>query len=288
MNTALQITSNWPLEITFENTNSEIDRSLPPKDFIYISTSIYPEDLYTNTNGCSCPQGECSIATCSCIQANSMGEVFDACGRLLPLLHNIDFQDSLSECGPHCSCSGQCKNSPSLNSSLKYPITLRSTPNKGISAFAAAKISLGSFVCTYSGELLRREDASTRLRQYDSQNHGHALLVLREILPSGSAALRTHIDATVKGNVARFFNHRCGGGNLELLTSRSPGSLIPKVCLFANRDIHIGEELTFAYGLPNDGTVDVSKNTPLASRQHLVRCFCGSEECLGFLPHQGV
>ncbi|KAL4528909.1 hypothetical protein Ndes2437A_g03441 [Nannochloris sp. 'desiccata'] len=288
MNTDQQPTSNWPLEITVENTISAIDRSFPPKDFIYISTSIYPDDLYTNTNGCSCPQGECSIATCSCIQANSMGELFDPCGRLLPLLHKIDFQDSLSECGPHCSCSGQCNNSPSLNSALKYPIILRYTPNKGISAFAAAEISLGSYVCTYSGELLRREAASTRLQQYDSQNQGHALLVVREILPSGSAALRTHIDATVKGNVARFFNHRCGGGNLELLTSRSPGSLIPRVCLFANRDIHKGEELTFAYGLPNDGAVGARKKEEIKQASPQQRCYCGSNECLGFLPRQNI
>ena len=32
--------------------------------------------------------------------------------------------------------------------------------------------------------------------------------VVREQLPSGQAALRINIDATVKGNVARFFSHR--------------------------------------------------------------------------------
>ena len=39
---------------------------------------------------------------------------------------------------------------------------------------------------------------------------GWALQVVREVLPSG-VALRTNIDATLTGNVARFFNHRCGG-----------------------------------------------------------------------------
>ena len=37
---------------------------------------------------------------------------------------------------------------------------------------------------------------------------GCALQVVREVLPSG-VALRTNIDATLTGNVARFFNHRC-------------------------------------------------------------------------------
>lgn len=34
------------------------------------------------------------------------------------------------------------------------------------------------------------------------------LQIVREKLPSGSASLRINIDATVKGNVARFINHR--------------------------------------------------------------------------------
>jgi SET domain-containing protein len=203
-------------------------------------------------------------------------EIFDITGRLVPLLHKIDFQDSLSECGPHCSCSGQCTNSPSLNTALKHPISLQNTPNKGISAYANVEIPLASFVSTYSGELLRADEAATRLHQYDLKKQGHALLVLREILPSGSAALRTHIDATKIGNVSRFFNHRCGGGNLDLITSRSPDSLIPRVCLFANRDIQKGEELTFAYGPPNN------------NEEQRRACFCGSPECLGYLPQQDL
>jgi histone-lysine N-methyltransferase SETMAR len=265
--------SNWPPQITFENTNLAINQLISLKDFTYITTSIYPNDLYTTTHGCTCSEGTCSIATCSCIQANSMGDVFDP------------FDDSLSECVPHCSCSGHCNNAPSLNTTLKFPITLRYVPNKGIAAFAGAPIPLGSFVATYAGELLHAEEAAARLKQYDLEKKGHALLVLREVLPSGSAALRTHIDATVKGNVSRFFNHRCGGGNLELITSRSPDSLIPRVCLFANRDICTGEELTFAYGLPNDGKKEVGNQEAAPVQQ---RCFCGSEMCLGYLPHQEV
>lgn len=37
--------------------------------------------------------------------------------------------------------------------------------------------------------------------------HRDATQVVREILPSG-LALRINIDATLVGNVARFFNHR--------------------------------------------------------------------------------
>jgi histone-lysine N-methyltransferase SETMAR len=39
--------------------------------------------------------------------------------------------------------------------------------------------------------------------------------VVREVLPSG-LALRSSIDATLVGNVARFLNHACDGGNLQV------------------------------------------------------------------------
>lgn len=38
--------------------------------------------------------------------------------------------------------------------------------------------------------------------------------VVREVLPSRTASLRISIDATRVGNVARFINHACDGGNL--------------------------------------------------------------------------
>ena len=38
--------------------------------------------------------------------------------------------------------------------------------------------------------------------------HRQLLQVIKEILPSG-ARLRLNIDATSRGNISRFFNHRC-------------------------------------------------------------------------------
>lgn len=104
------------------------------------------------------------------------------------------------------------------------------------------------------------------------------LQVVREVLPSGSASLRTNIDATRAGNAARFFNHDCGGGTLALTLVRCAGAPLPRAALFARRGLARGAELTFRYGPPSAGGG--------GSRQR--RCACGASACLGYLPSEGV
>lgn len=67
----------------------------------------------------------------------------------------------------------------------------------------------------------------------------------------------------------------CDGGNLELVLVRSSGRLLPRVGLFARRDVAQGEELTISYGSPT--------STPGPGR-----CLCGTPACLGYLPSQQV
>ncbi|KAL6616142.1 hypothetical protein ACP70R_038412 [Stipagrostis hirtigluma subsp. patula] len=126
-------------------------------------------------------------------------------------------------------------------------------------------------------EFLTTEEARKRQRQYDELavvgKLSPALIVIREHLPSRKACLRVNIDATKVGNVARFINHSCDGGNLQPVLVRSSGSLLPRLCFFAARDIAEGEELTFSYG---DARV----------RPKGLPCFCGSLGCPGVLPSE--
>ncbi|KAL5999339.1 hypothetical protein ACLOJK_040799 [Asimina triloba] len=134
--------------------------------------------------------------------------------------------------------------------------------------------------CVHVGELVTSEEARRRQREYDelaSQQHqfSHALLVVREHLPSGKACLRINIDATRVGNVARFINHSCDGGNLSTVLVRNTGALLPRLCFFAARDIAQGEELSFSYG-----------DTRMRSKG--LHCFCGSSCCFGTLPSEHI
>jgi SET domain-containing protein len=100
--------------------------------------------------------------------------------------------------------------------------------------------------------------------------------VVRQWLPSRRVALRVNIDATKCGNVARFANHRCGGGNLSLVVVMQAGRLMPRIALVTNRHVACGEELCFEYGQV--------RRQERGERA----CLCGSCACLGGLPLQGA
>lgn len=137
---------------------------------------------------------------------------------------------------------------------------------------AGEAVPEGAYVCDYAGELLTTAEARRRQRGYDGSGAAAALLVVREHLPSGKACLRLNIDATAAGNVARFINHSCDGGNLSTQLVRKPGSLLPRLCFFASQHISSGHELTFSYGGPPPATA-------LAKP-----CYCGAPCCSGSLP----
>jgi hypothetical protein len=69
---------------------------------------------------------------------------------------------------------------------------------------ALERLPAGAFVCEYAGEPIATPEARRRLAAYDSAGSGHALLAARLVLPSGRAALRINVDATRRGNVARW------------------------------------------------------------------------------------
>eukprot|EP00249_Psilotum_nudum_P021935 c28307_g1_i4 orf=180-1457(+) len=192
---------------------------------------------------------------------------------------NEDFGiPSVQECGAACLCDATCKHRVSQQG-IAVKVSVVRQRLKGWSLYSDQAIAKGTFVCEYAGELLTTPGARARQQLYDTmssqqqQKFSTALLVLREHLPSQQACLRLNIDATRVGNVARFINHACDGGNLLPCLIRLRGSLIPKLAFFAKKDILEGEELTFSYGQVEEG----SKSQP---------CFCGVAECKGVLPSE--
>jgi len=85
--------------------------------------------------------------------------------------------------------------------------------------------------------------------------------------------LRTNIDATQVGNIARFINHSCMPNLIPYMIRID--SIIPRVVLFAARDIAPYEEITFSYG-----QIDTSNTN------NRIKCLCGSVNCKLYLPYE--
>jgi hypothetical protein len=83
------------------------------------------------------------------------------------------------------------------------------------------------------------------------------------------------IDATYRGNVARFLNHACSPSNnlcKQKVFAAPYVTAAYRLAFFAARDIELGEELTYDYGYE----VGAVKGQPVV-------CQCGAPACRGRL-----
>ena len=77
------------------------------------------------------------------------------------------------------------------------------------------------------------------------------------------------VDSTKRGNIARFINHSCAP-NLQV--EKWYVNRVPRLGLFAKRDIKAHEELSYNYSVKWTGDTD-----------HAQACHCGAYNCTGYL-----
>lgn len=131
--------------------------------------------------------------------------------------------------------------------------------DKGFGLKTAELLPKGAFIIQYIGEIysIKSEEGIKRLQQYSRSTCTYLMkLSAKEV-----------IDPTHKGNIARFMNHSC---EPNCITQKWNVLGEISVGIFALKDIHPGEELTFDYQF------DVYK-TPLC------KCLCGVRNCKGYL-----
>ncbi|CAI5506064.1 unnamed protein product [Closterium sp. Naga37s-1] len=127
-------------------------------------------DLQPAVLGCSCTDGCVDATACECAQLN---------GGMLPFTREgglIEAQQIVYECGPQCACS--CKagfgnasssggggGSACINRVSQKGVQVRlevfKTENKGWGLRSWDAIPAGHFVCEYTGDLMRDDDAET-------------------------------------------------------------------------------------------------------------------------------
>ncbi|KAL5273646.1 KMT2A.2 family protein [Megaselia abdita] len=127
----------------------------------------------------------------------------------------------------------------------------------GRGLYCTKDIEGGEMVIEYAGELIRSTLTDKRERYYDSKGIGCYMFKIDENLV---------VDATMRGNAARFINHSCEPNCyskvVDILGHKH-------IIIFALRRILQGEELTYDYKFP----VEDDK----------LPCSCSSKKCRKYL-----
>ena len=128
----------------------------------------------------------------------------------------------------------------------------------GSGVFAAAPIGKDERLIEYRGERLPPQIADERHLRFDHESAHTFLFSVNEEIT---------IDATFKGNMARWINHSCGP-NCEAVEEDG------RIFIESRKPIAPGEEITYDYSF-----VLSERHTPTAKRRY--QCICGSSDCRG-------
>jgi len=128
----------------------------------------------------------------------------------------------------------------------------------GRGVFAAARIPKGTRIIEYKGQRVTHEEVDRRYADV-SETDSHTFLF--EVDDDWV------IDASVRGNAARWINHGCSP-NCEAVEEDG------RIFIEATRDIRPGEELTYDYNITLE-----ERHTPRMKR--IWTCLCGAKRCRG-------
>ncbi|XP_062328661.1 histone-lysine N-methyltransferase SETMAR [Osmerus eperlanus] len=237
--------------------------------------------------GCSCQSHSCLIESCSCLQR--YGPTYDSHGRLS---HHespdTGYCRPVFECNALCGCGEACYNRV-VQRGLGIRLGVYLTEDRGWGLKALETIPCGTFVCEYAGEVIDYVEARHRQLAQSPEDNNY-IITVREYAGQGTVS-ETFVDPAMVGNVGRFLNHSCQP-NLVMVPVRVH-SPVPRLALFAGRDITLHEELTFDYsGCFGNKTavekmlVQTAPGTEASCTATIERkpCHCGAFNCARFLP----
>lgn len=231
-----------------------------------ISNCVTSQGEHLSTGAtCSCDPDQRCMVDCACLKDS--GPSYDSNGLLLSSRLCTDQAPPIYECNTSCACGTSCANK-STQRGAHPSLEVYSTDRKGYGVKTNTDLAKGEFVCEYVGELVSLSNAKKKLVALTAEDNCYVIIYKEHFGTTNT--LCTCIDATVKGNIARFINHSCAP-NLIMLPVRS-GCIVPRLCLFTLEAVTKGTELCFSYG---DNTVGSGKP-----------CYCNSVNCHGYLPHE--
>uniref|UniRef100_A0A9L0I6D8 Histone-lysine N-methyltransferase SETMAR n=1 Tax=Equus asinus TaxID=9793 RepID=A0A9L0I6D8_EQUAS len=227
--------------------------------------------------GCSCLQTPCLPGTCSCLRNK---ENYDANLRLRAIGSETERAEPVFECNVLCQCSDQCKNRV-VQRGLQFHLQVFKTEKKGWGLRTLEFIPKGRFVCEYAGEVLGFAEVQRRI-QLQTIHDSNYIIAVREHVYNGQV-IETFVDPAHIGNIGRFLNHSCEP-NLLMIPVRID-SMVPKLALFAAKDIMPEEELSYDYSGRFLNLMDSKNKERLGNGKPRKPCYCGAKSCAAFLPY---
>ncbi|XP_016985006.1 probable histone-lysine N-methyltransferase set-23 [Drosophila rhopaloa] len=180
------------------------------------------------------------------------------------------------ECHNLCKCSKNTCSNRLVQNGPRKNLEIFDSPVYGSKGVRTSEnIPRGAFICEYAGELLTSHEAKRRLIINEELGSMNYVLVLNEYTSEKKQQV-TIVDPSTRGNIGRYINHSCEP-NCHIAAVRIDCP-IPKIGIFAARDIPAREELCFHYGgegqykRVNDGKT----------------CLCAAPTCTGFMPNTEI
>ncbi|QCD90972.1 histone-lysine N-methyltransferase SUVR5 isoform X1 [Vigna unguiculata] len=264
-----------------------INPSRPWESFTYVTKPMLDQSLILDSEslqlGCACSYTTCCPETCDHVYlfGNDYDDAKDIFGK--PMRGRFPYDENgriileegylVYECNHMCRCNKSCPNRV-LQNGVRVKLEVFKTEKKGWAVRAGEAILRGTFVCEYIGEVLDVKEAHDRRRSYGTEHCSYFYDIDARVndmsrLIEGQA--QYVIDATKFGNVSRFINHSCTPNlvNHQVLVE-SMDSERAHIGFYANRDIALGEELTYDYQYEHV----LSEGSP---------CLCESLKCRGRL-----
>ena len=124
--------------------------------------------------------------------------------------------------------------------------------------FTLEPIAVDELVIEYIGECIRSSIGDVRERRYQEVGIGCSYMFRVD-----SDYI---IDATKKGNLARFINHSCDPNCYAKII---PVGTEKRIAIYSKRDIEVNEEITYDYKFPLE--------------DEKIPCYCGATSCRGTL-----
>ncbi|XP_018328205.1 histone-lysine N-methyltransferase Su(var)3-9 isoform X1 [Agrilus planipennis] len=256
---------------------NNVDLEGPPIDFVYINNYRPTDGIVIPDNppiGCGC--SKCSNKEkhcCGMFQQQTYRFPYNSKGRI-----NLPKGTPIYECNKSCKCGHDCRNRV-VQRGRNVPLCIYRTSNGcGWGVKCLRRIYTGEYVCEYVGEIISHEEAERRGALYDSQGRTYLF-----DLDFNSNDNPYTVDAARFGNVSHFINHSCDP-NLSVwavwVNCLDPN--IPKLALFATREIAKGEELTFDY-MSNDKSMKRLELPKNEKKKHRSVCKCGANNCRKYI-----